>query len=270
MRIELQLGTFLSKWCLCSGGAVESDTVSAESSTRFSLPECPILRARNMSVKDNPVPSHQHDSATTDEVAGLRLVVGLGNPGSEYANNRHNLGFRVVDALADKHGFSFKRHKGKVRVAEGEISGHDLLLAKPQTFMNLSGGAVSRVSRSFEVSPEDILVVYDDLDLPLGRLRLRPEGGSGGHRGMRSIIDQLGTRSFARLRVGIDRPPGQVNPADYVLEAFTGDEEAIVAEAIRQAVAAIECCLEEGLVVAMDRFNRLTPDAREQGQGVQS
>lgn len=219
---------------------------------------------------DNSVPCHQLDSATTEEVAALRLVVGLGNPGSEYANNRHNLGFRVVDALADKHGLSFKRHKGKVRVAQGEVCGHGLLLAKPQTFMNLSGGAVSKLSRFFEVSPEDILVVYDDLDLPLGRLRLRPEGGSGGHRGMRSIIDQLGTRSFARLRVGIDRPAGRMDPADYVLEAFTADEEVIVAEAVRQAVATIECCLKEGLVVAMDRFNRPTPDAREQGQEVQS
>ena len=213
---------------------------------------------------------HQLEAATLDKVDSLRLVVGLGNPGSEYANNRHNLGFRVVDALADKHGLPFKRHKGKVRVAQGEIDGQDVILAKPQTFMNLSGGPVSRVRRRFDVSPEDILVVYDDLDLPLGRLRLRPEGGSGGHRGMRSILDRLGTHSFARLRIGIDRPSGRMDPADYVLQAFSVDEEAVVAEAVRQAVAAIECCLREGIVVAMDRFNRPTPSAEEQCQEAQA
>lgn len=205
---------------------------------------------------DKPFSCGQPVLAAGDKVDTLGLIVGLGNPGSDYADHRHNLGFRIVDALADKHGLAFARHKGKVRVAEGEICGQNVILAKPQTFMNLSGKAVNRVSRRFEIPPQHILVVYDDLDLPLGRLRLRPEGGTGGHRGMRSIIDSLGTQSFARLRVGIDRPAGRMDPADYVLQAFSAEEEIVVAKVVRQAVAAIECCLTDGVVVAMDRFNR--------------
>lgn len=215
---------------------------------------------------DKPVSCSQPDLATGNASGSLRLVVGLGNPGPEYADHRHNLGFRVVDALAHKHGLAFTRHRGKVRVAEGEIGDQNVILAKPQTFMNLSGKAVARVSRRFKVSPEHVLVVCDDLDLPLGRLRLRPEGGSGGHNGMRSIIDMLGTQSFARLRVGIDRPLGRTDPADYVLQSFADDEKAIVAEVVRQAAAAIECYLTDGTSAAMDRFNRPAPCAEEYRQ----
>ncbi len=215
---------------------------------------------------DKPVLCGQPETATGDTNGSVRLVVGLGNPGPEYADHRHNLGFRVVDALAGKHGLAFTRRKGKERIAEGEICGQNVILAKPQTFMNLSGRAVSRMSRHFEVSPEKILVVCDDLDLPLGRLRLRPEGGSGGHKGMRSIIDLLGTQSFARLRIGIDRPSGRMDPADYVLQPFAEDEEVIVAEVVRQAVAAVECTLTEGIIAAMDRFNRMVSCAGEPHQ----
>lgn len=185
------------------------------------------------------------------------LVVGLGNPGDEYATHRHNIGFMVVDALARAHGLSFSRQKrAKARVAEGRFLGRAVLLAKPQTFMNLSGKAVSRLSRTYEIPPERIMVVYDDLDLPLGRLRLRPEGGSGGHKGMRSIIDLLGTQSFPRLRVGIDRPSDNMDPADYVLRPFDVEQRPFVKEVVAQAVAAIECWLTEGILVAMDRHNR--------------
>jgi len=215
---------------------------------------------------DKPVSCSQPDSAAGNAIGTLRLVIGLGNPGPEYADHRHNLGFRVVDALAHKHGLAFTRHRGKVRVAEGEIGGQKVILAKPQTFMNLSGKAVGRVSRRFRVSPAYVLVVTDDLDLPLGRLRLRPEGGSGGHKGMRSIIDVLGTQSFARLRVGIDRPFGRMDPADYVLQSFADDEEAIVAEVVGQAAAAIECYVTNGISAAMDRFNRPAPCAEEHRQ----
>ncbi len=189
------------------------------------------------------------------------LIVGLGNPGDEYAAHRHNVGFRVVDALAGAHGLNFSREKGaKARVAQGRIDGRPVVLAKPQTFMNLSGQAVVRLSRSRDVPPERILVVYDDLDLPLGRLRLRPEGGSGGHKGMRSIIDSLGSQAFPRLRVGIDRPPGRMDPADYVLRPFAGDEKAVFAAVLERAVAAIELWLAEGIVAAMDEFNREVPE----------
>lgn len=184
------------------------------------------------------------------------LIVGLGNPGPEYATDRHNVGFRVVDALARDHSLSFSRQKAKARVAEGSIHGLRVILVKPQTFMNLSGKPVNRLSQMFRVPPEEILVVYDDLDLPLGRLRLRPEGGSGGHKGMRSIANMLGTQAFPRLRIGIGRPRGRMDPADYVLQPFAKDEQDIVDDIVEEAVAAIECWLTEGLVVAMDRFNR--------------
>lgn len=198
---------------------------------------------------------------TQDPHTRPALIVGLGNPGKEYASHRHNVGFQVVDALARAHGLRFSRCKGaRAHLAEGQIGGKPVLLAKPQTFMNLSGQAVGRLSRTHGIPPERILVVYDDLDLPLGRLRLRPEGGSGGHKGMRSIIEVLGTHSFPRLRVGIDRPPTGVDPTDYVLQPFDPDQKPILNRAVDQAVAAVECWLLEGIEMAMERFNR-----RDQG-----
>jgi peptidyl-tRNA hydrolase, PTH1 family len=185
------------------------------------------------------------------------LVVGLGNPGSAYARHRHNVGFQVLDALARAHGMSFGREKlARAHTAQGRIGGRRVLLAKPQTYMNRSGQAVGRLARWHKIPPQQILVVYDELDLPLGRLRLRPEGGAGGHKGMRSIIDVLGSQQFPRLRVGIDRPPGQMDPAGYVLHPFSPEESEIVSLVINQAVAAVEAWLAEGIVAAMDRFNR--------------
>ena len=190
-------------------------------------------------------------------IGGPALIIGLGNPGKEYAAHRHNVGFRVVDALARAHGLSFSRQKAfQAQVAEGRIAGQRAILAKPRTFMNLSGRAVGRLVRARGIEPERLLVVYDDLDLPLGRLRLRPEGGAGGHKGMRSIIDTLGSQAFARLRVGIGRPPGQMDPADYVLHPFRGEERTLLARVLPRAVAAAECWLAEGIVAAMDEFNQ--------------
>ena len=192
----------------------------------------------------------------------LALVVGLGNPGAEHARHRHNVGFQVLDALARAHGLSFAREKlARAYTAQGRIAGRSVLLAKPQTFMNLSGQAVGRLARWHKIPPQRILVVYDELDLPLGRLRLRAEGGSGGHKGMRSIIEALGSQGFPRLRLGIDRPPGRMDPADYVLHPFSGEDQEVVAQAVEQAVAAVESWLAEGIVTAMDRYNR--PPARE-------
>lgn len=195
------------------------------------------------------------------------LIVGLGNPGSEYASHRHNIGFQVVQALATAHSLAFaRRRRAKARIAEGRIGPRQVLLAKPHTFMNLSGKTVGRLSRAHEIPSEHILVIYDDLDLPLGRLRLRPEGGSGGHRGMRSIIEALGTQAFARLRVGIDRPPGSMDPAEYVLQPFTEEEAALAGTAVERAVAAVECWLSEGIVAAMDHFNRPDFDLESSAQ----
>jgi PTH1 family peptidyl-tRNA hydrolase len=189
--------------------------------------------------------------------AGPTLIVGLGNPGKGYASHRHNVGFRVVEALARAHHLSFSRQKGfQARVAEGRIAGRRAILAKPQTFMNLSGRAVGRLVRARGIEIEGLLVVYDDLDLPLGRLRLRPEGGAGGHKGMRSILDTLGNQAFPRLRIGIGRPPGQMDPADYVLRPFRTEEEPALVQVVARAVAAVECWLAEGLVAAMDQFNQ--------------
>jgi PTH1 family peptidyl-tRNA hydrolase len=195
------------------------------------------------------------------------LIVGLGNPGSEYASHRHNVGFQIVEALADAHGLSFARHKkAKARVAEGRIGEQPVLLAKPQTFMNLSGKTVLRLSREHEIPPERILIVCDDLDLPLGRLRMRPRGGSGGHKGLRSTIELLGSQDFARLRVGIDRPAGSLDPAEYVLQPFAEEDRTVIAETLDRAVEAVESWLSDGIVVAMDRFNRPPPGAADKAR----
>ncbi len=171
----------------------------------------------------------------------------------------------VVDELAKAHDLGFRRVKwARARAAKGQIGGRMAVLAKPQTFMNLSGRAVGRLSRYFEISPDCILVVYDELDLPFGRLRLRPQGGAGGHKGMRSIIETLGTQEFPRLRVGIDRPPGSLDPADYVLRPFEQRAGLPDLRVVGRAVAAIECWLEQGIEVAMDRFNR-SPDSTVKG-----
>ncbi|HNS52887.1 MAG TPA: aminoacyl-tRNA hydrolase [Anaerolineae bacterium] len=193
------------------------------------------------------------------------LIVGLGNPGAEYAGHRHNIGFRVVDALAQAHGLRFARLRGtSAHVARGDVCGRPVALAKPQTFMNESGRAVGRVSQVCGVAPSQVLVVLDDLDLPLGRLRLRPDGGSAGHKGMRSIIERLGTQAFPRLRVGIDRPPGRMDPAEYVLLPFAEQELVVVRQVLDHAVSAIECWLAEGIDVAMGRYN---PPAPGTGRG---
>ena len=189
------------------------------------------------------------------ESAVDKLVVGLGNPGRKYASNRHNVGFQCLDRLAQAWGFSFRKRKHKALLAEGEMAGLKVILAKPQTFMNLSGNAVGRLARFYRVSPENILVIYDDLDLPLGKIRLRPEGGSGGHKGMKSIIERLGTHGFPRLRVGIGRP-AHSDPVDYVLSDFTPEQRITVEDAYESVVSAVELWVAEGIEAAMNRYNK--------------
>lgn len=185
-----------------------------------------------------------------------RLIVGLGNPGPAYARHRHNIGFMAVDRFAERHGFRFDRRVAHALVAAGTFDGAPLVLAKPQTYMNRSGEAVRALVRRYTRGPQDLVVVYDDLDLPLGRLRLRKEGSHGGHNGMRDIITALGTQQFARLRLGIGRPPPGVDPADYVLSPFTPDERPVVEALLDTAVAALECLLREGVESAMNRYNQ--------------
>jgi PTH1 family peptidyl-tRNA hydrolase len=183
------------------------------------------------------------------------LIAGLGNPGPRYAGNRHNVGFRCLELLAVAHDLAFDKRQKRSRVALGTVQGRRVLLAQPQTFMNESGSAVVPLARFYRVPPERLLVVYDDLDLPLGTLRLRPAGGSGGHKGMRSIIERLGDQDFSRLRVGIGRPPGRMDPTAYVLQDFSAEEKPLVEEALERAVAAIETWLCDGIQAAMSRYN---------------
>jgi PTH1 family peptidyl-tRNA hydrolase len=185
----------------------------------------------------------------------MRLVVGLGNPGSRYRLTRHNLGFMVVDALADRWriGVGGKRHEAET--GAGEFAGVRVALAKPQTFMNASGESVAKLRRLYRLEPRDILAVYDDLDLAFGRIRLRGDGGAGGHNGVASLISVLG-KGFPRLRVGIGRPPGGADPVGYVLEPFAPEETAGLADVVDRAAQSVESWLEVGLEATMNVANR--------------
>jgi PTH1 family peptidyl-tRNA hydrolase len=188
------------------------------------------------------------------------LIVGLGNPGAEYAQSRHNIGFQVADFLAERHDLQFDRFQKRARLAIGRVrtlSGSEqrLLVAKPMTYMNASGEAVAPLAAFYKIAPADILVVFDDLDLPVGRIRLRPGGGAGGHKGMQSIIKHLGSEAFPRLRIGISRPPGQMDPAAYVLRPFSSDQEVEMTFVRIRAVDAIEAWLASGIDAAMSQFN---------------
>ncbi|MFC1465169.1 MAG: aminoacyl-tRNA hydrolase [Candidatus Brachytrichaceae bacterium NZ_4S206] len=189
-----------------------------------------------------------------------RIIVGLGNPGKQYANNRHNIGFMVVDRLAERHGLKFARMMHKGLVALGEIEGHKVALVKPQTFMNLSGESVVPIVKFYKSEPSDLLVVYDELDLPAGQLRMRPKGGSGGHNGMKSIIARLGSEDFPRLRIGVGRPPGRRDPKDFLLDDFTRDELAALEPAFDRAVEGIVRWLTDGIDNAMNLVNKPADD----------
>ncbi len=190
---------------------------------------------------------------------GAHLIVGLGNPGTEYAESRHNVGFSCLRVLAKRHRLSFEGARSRARVARGTIQGAPVVLARPQTYMNLSGQAVRGLIQWLRIGPDRLLVVYDDLDLPVGRIRLRADGSAGGHRGMLSIIEHLGTSEFPRLRVGIGRPANAAshdNPAiDHVLSEFDAAERLVMNAAFERAADAIECLLAQGLEAAMNRFN---------------
>ena len=205
---------------------------------------------------DSPLSLIFGNRAGPEELATpLSLVVGLGNPGPEYANNRHNVGFQTVDLLAKRHGLRFGQRQHHARLVRGEICGMPVLLAKPLTYMNLSGRAVGALVTQRNIDIEHLLVVLDDLDLPVGAIRLRPGGGDGGHKGLRSIIQMLGSRDFARLRMGIGRPPGRMDPAAYVLRDFASAEKAECAVMRERAADAIELWLRLGLDAAMNQYN---------------
>ncbi len=183
------------------------------------------------------------------------LIVGLGNPGTKYASTRHNFGFWVVDELARRHSISVTRTERKALVGDGTIAGRRVLLAKPQTFMNLSGECVRPLLDFYKIPVAQLMVIADDLDLPLGALRLRKTGSHGGQNGVRSIIQHVGTQDFSRARCGIGRPPGKMDPAAYVLRPFEGDDAITAQIVVGRAADAAETWLRDGIDVAMTRHN---------------
>ena len=184
------------------------------------------------------------------------LIVGLGNPGREYRNNRHNIGFMVLDQLAGKLDTSFSKMKMNALMTAVRYKGCRIILLKPQTFMNLSGKAAASFIRFYKLPLENLLVVYDDVDLPFQALRLRPNGGDAGQKGVRSIIQELGTKDFPRLRVGINRPPGRMSVSSYVLLNFSDQEVETLPFVLDQAADAILAFVELGLNQAMTTFNQ--------------
>ena len=191
------------------------------------------------------------------------LVVGLGNPGSEYAGTRHNAGFMVVQRLGQRWNLKFERRACSSRLTETRRGRTKIILALPQTFMNQSGLAVQSLLSTYKIKPENLLVIYDDLDLPLGEIRIRPQGSPGSHRGMKSIVEVLGTTLFPRVRLGIGSRPESVEAADYVLSQFSVDEKPKIKEAVEKACQAIEMIVAGRLAEAMNTFNRRQVDFLE-------
>ena len=189
----------------------------------------------------------------------MKLIVGLGNRDRRYRRTRHNVGWDVIDRMARRWGVTVDQEDGWAQVGSAKVGRNRILLAKPQTYVNRSGVAVADLLRRHRVKIGDLLVIADDLDLPLGRLRLRGGGSHGGHNGLRSIIEALGRDDFPRLRVGIGRPPAGVDPAEFVLTPFHEDEDAVMQGALDRAADAVETVLREGLPTAMNRFNTRGP-----------
>ncbi|QWF81968.1 aminoacyl-tRNA hydrolase [Amycolatopsis sp. CA-230715] len=183
------------------------------------------------------------------------LLAGLGNPGPRYAGNRHNIGFLVLDELAARVGGKFKAHKSGAEVLEGRLANRRVVLTKPRSFMNLSGGPVSGTAKFFKIAPDGIVVVHDELDLPFGALKLKLGGGDNGHNGLRSITKSLGTKDYYRVRFGVDRPPGRMDPADYVLKDFSTVERKELALEIDRCADAVEALIGTGLAAAQNAFH---------------
>ena len=182
------------------------------------------------------------------------MIAGLGNPGRRYAHTRHNLGFLTIDMLAEKHRIKVNRIRHKSLVGEGTVAGRKVLLVKPQTYMNLSGEAIREALLYYKMPPENLIVIYDDVDLAAGQIRIRKKGGAGTHNGMRSILYQLQTEDFARIRIGVGQS-GAMEIGDYVLSGFRKDEKKVMEDAIRRAAEAVEAIFEAGIEKAMGLYN---------------
>jgi PTH1 family peptidyl-tRNA hydrolase len=188
------------------------------------------------------------------------LIAGLGNPGRQYSNTRHNIGFMVVNRLAERLGLSFSRLQFRALVTDGRYEGQRIFLAKPQTYMNDSGQAVGALARFYKIPRECLMVAHDDVDLPFGTLRIRPGGGSAGQKGVASIINSLGAEAFPRLRMGVGRPPGSKVAAAYVLQEFGRQDTALLPEILDRAGDAFLAFVTQGLEMAMNRFNGVISD----------
>lgn len=185
----------------------------------------------------------------------MKIIVGLGNPGAKYAGTRHNVGFSVILKLADKYNISLTEKKHKAEFGKGIIEGEKVILAMPQTYMNLSGESVRELMDYYKCDCSDIIVIYDDIDLAVGRLRIREKGSAGGHNGMKNIILHLGSQEFTRIRVGVGQKPKNMDLADYVLSRFGSDEQFVMNEGFDRACEAVAVALAEGTPAAMNRFN---------------
>jgi len=193
----------------------------------------------------------------------MKLILGLGNPGRGYAHNRHNVGFTCLNYFAKTQGIRFDKKQCKARIGIGEVAESKVIVARPQTYMNLSGQSVSLLVKKFDINLNDLVVIHDDLDLSLGKIRIRLSGGSAGHKGVNSIITELGSQDFIRIRVGIGRPniigdSAEINEADiiaYVLSDFAPEEKQPITQVIPRVSEAILCLLTEGLTAAMNKFN---------------
>jgi PTH1 family peptidyl-tRNA hydrolase len=189
------------------------------------------------------------------------LIAGLGNPGQGYSTNRHNIGFLCLNYLAKQHHIIFDKKQGKARVGKGIIAGKDVILAKPQTYMNASGESVVLLIRKYQIIPDDLIVIHDDMDLPLGKIRMRKGSSSGGHKGAQSIISYLSHQDFVRIRVGIGRPETSINSGetevvDFVLGDFSKDEETMIHEAVQRVCDSVVSLLSDGLEQAMNKYNK--------------
>lgn len=185
----------------------------------------------------------------------MKLVVGLGNPGKKYEGTRHNVGFELIAEIAHRHGAARPRTKFEAEISEVTIGSERVLLLAPQTYMNCSGRSVRQATDFFQLASTDLLVVCDDINLPLGRLRLRKGGSAGGQKGLANIIQHLGTENFARLRIGVDLPPAGRDAADYVLDRFGKAESRVIADAVKLAADAVETWVNDGADAAMNRYN---------------
>lgn len=190
----------------------------------------------------------------------MKLIVGLGNPGNQYAHNRHNIGFMCVARFAKEREWNFEKKEGLARTAHGRMNGEEIVLARPQTFMNLSGEAVKKLTIKYRIKPEDLIVIHDEMDLRLGIIRIRRGGGTAGHNGVESVIRELGTADFVRIRVGVGHPRDaaeeQKHVVGYVLGDFSGDEAEVIKNVIGEVDKAIVTFIENGLETAMNRFNK--------------